>query len=94
MSGNPKLTTAEPGNGAAMDQAATQEIPAVSWSEPRTAAGERRKAFPYRFPRDNRHLGGKFSVAENARRLQRFFYFSAGWPRPWAPGPWRSPSLR
>src|SRR5690349_4520152 len=41
----------------------------------RDAAAERRKAFPYRFPRDGRLLGGKFSVAENARRLLRFFYF-------------------
>ena len=41
----------------------------------REAAAERRKAFPYRFPRDGRLLGGKFTVAENARRLLRFFYF-------------------
>src|SRR5208282_71992 len=26
-------------------------------------------------PRDHRRLGGKYSVAENARRLLRFFYF-------------------
>lgn len=41
----------------------------------REAAAERRKAFPYRFPRDGRLLGGKFTVAENARRLLLFFYF-------------------
>jgi hypothetical protein len=41
----------------------------------REAAADRRKSFPYRFPRDGRLLGGKFTVAENARRLQRFFYF-------------------
>ncbi len=41
----------------------------------REAAAERKKEFPYRFPRDGRLLGGKFSVAENARRLMRFFYF-------------------
>jgi len=41
----------------------------------REAAAERRKTFPYRFPRDARLLGGKFTVAENARRLLRFFYF-------------------
>jgi hypothetical protein len=40
----------------------------------REAAAERRKTFPYQFPRDGRHLGGKFTVAENARRLLRFFY--------------------
>jgi hypothetical protein len=32
-------------------------------------------SFPYRFPRDGRLLGGKFTVAENGRRLLRFFYF-------------------
>jgi len=41
----------------------------------REAATERRKAFPFRFPHDARALGGKFTVAENARRLLRFFYF-------------------
>src|SRR5436309_15641163 len=39
------------------------------------AAAERRRTFPFRFPRDPRLLGGKFTVAENARRLLRFFYF-------------------
>jgi hypothetical protein len=41
----------------------------------RTAADQRRRQFPFRFPRDSRALGGKFTVAENARRLRRFFYF-------------------
>jgi hypothetical protein len=49
-------------------------IPAVSRPEERTTAAERRKSFPYKFPRDERRLGGKFSVDENARRLLRFFY--------------------
>ena len=40
----------------------------------RAAALERARSFPYRFPRDRRQLGGKFSVDENARRLLRFFY--------------------
>src|ERR1041385_8307782 len=40
-----------------------------------SAVQERRRAFPYRFPRDGRQLGGKFDVAENSRRLLRFFYF-------------------
>jgi hypothetical protein len=35
---------------------------------------ERRKTFPYHFPRDSRVLGGKFTVADNALRLRRFFY--------------------
>ncbi|MBM3835914.1 MAG: hypothetical protein FJ403_22150 [Verrucomicrobia bacterium] len=51
------------------------EIPAVSRPEDRAAAQERRKAYPYRFPRDARQLSGRFSVAENARRLLRYFYF-------------------
>jgi hypothetical protein len=50
-------------------------IPTISFSQQRAAAEERKKAYPFRFPRDNRRLGGKFSVAENARRLLRFFYF-------------------
>src|SRR5258706_13948525 len=54
---------------------ATAQLPSASRSTERAAAGERARAFPYRFPRDPRHLGGKFSVEENARRLTRFFYF-------------------
>jgi len=49
-------------------------IPFVSFAQDRAAADERKKEYPYRFPRDPRNLGGKYSVAENARRLQRFFY--------------------
>src|ERR1043166_6305541 len=52
-----------------------ENIPPVSRSSQRAAAQERRLAYPYRFPRDSRQLGGKYSVAENARRLLRFFYF-------------------
>src|SRR5881394_3817464 len=51
------------------------EIPSISRTAERTAAAERTRAYPYRFPRDRRQLGGKFSVEENARRLLRFFYF-------------------
>jgi hypothetical protein len=50
-------------------------IPPVSRPEQRAAAAGRRAAFPYKFPRDPRKLGGKFTVDENARRLLRFFYF-------------------
>jgi hypothetical protein len=50
-------------------------IPTVSFSHQRAAAAERHQAYPYKFPRDRRQLGGKYSVAENARRLLRFFYF-------------------
>lgn len=50
-------------------------FPASSFAEDRQAANERKRAFPYRFPRDDRSLGGKFTVAENARRMTRFFYF-------------------
>src|SRR5438034_2653493 len=53
----------------------TSSIPTISRPEERTAAAERIRAYPYRFPRDRRQLGGKFSVEENARRLLRFFYF-------------------
>src|ERR1044072_4590786 len=51
------------------------EIPAISRPSERLAASERSRAYPYRFPRDRRQLGGKFSVEENSRRLLRFFYF-------------------
>src|SRR6266581_8420335 len=54
---------------------AQSTIPTVSFAHQRAAAEERRQAYPYRFPRDRRQLGGKYSVAENARRLFRFFYF-------------------
>src|SRR5213594_4305421 len=53
----------------------TTEIPTVSRANERAAAAQRASAFPYRFPRDRRQLGGKFSVEENARRLLRWFYF-------------------
>src|SRR5262245_20136347 len=46
-----------------------------SFENQRAGADNRRRQFPFRFPRDPRMLGGKFSVAENARRLRRFFYF-------------------
>ena len=41
------------------------EIPSISRVEERTAAGERARDYPFRFPRDRRQLGGKFSVEEN-----------------------------
>jgi len=50
-------------------------ISSQSLSGQREAAAERRLQFPYRFPVDRRQLGGKFAVAENSRRLLRFFYF-------------------
>jgi hypothetical protein len=49
-------------------------IEAVSRPEQHAAAAERRKAYPYKFPRDRRKMGGKFTVDENARRLLRWFY--------------------
>src|SRR5690606_10014556 len=33
-----------------------------------------RAKYPYKFPVDRRQLGGKYTVAENSRRLVRFFY--------------------
>src|SRR6266478_1153003 len=50
------------------------QIPTASRAEERAAAAERPVRFPYRFPRDRRQLGGKFSVEENGRRLLRWFY--------------------
>ncbi|MBI2949277.1 MAG: hypothetical protein HYY23_16675 [Verrucomicrobia bacterium] len=60
-----------PSNGANQ----THEIPTVSRAEERAAAAQRARAYSYRFPKDRRQLGGKFSVEENAHRLLRFFYF-------------------
>jgi hypothetical protein len=51
------------------------EIRTVSFGMDRAQAQERQRTYPYRFPRDRRQLGGKFTVQENARRLLRFFYF-------------------
>ena len=50
-------------------------VPTISRPSERNAAAQRAAGFPYRFPRDRRHLGGNFSVEENARRLLRWFYF-------------------
>ena len=63
--GNPDLNPSNPNS----------EIPLVSRAPERAAAEERRRTFPYRFPRDRRQLGGNFSVQENSRRLLRYFYF-------------------
>ena len=64
----------KPSNGS--DQASLQStIPTVSLGHQRAAAEERKSAYPYRFPRERRRLGGKYSVEENKRRLLRFFYF-------------------
>jgi hypothetical protein len=53
----------------------SRDLPTASRPDERAAARERRKSYPYHFPRDRRQLGGRFSVQENARRLLRFFYF-------------------
>src|SRR6476661_8529775 len=50
-------------------------LPPATRPGQRADAAERRAAYPYKFPRDRRKIGGKFTVEENARRLQRFFYF-------------------
>src|SRR6266576_3711018 len=63
-------STSQNGNGNSQNTIAYAPV-----AGQREAAAERRKAFPYRFPRDGRLLGGKFTVAENARRLLRFSYF-------------------
>ncbi len=53
----------------------SHHFPASTRPEERKLAAERRTAYPYRFPRDARHMGGKFSVEENSARLLRYFYF-------------------
>jgi hypothetical protein len=53
----------------------TEVRPAATRPDERTAAARRRAEYPYRFPRDPRKLGGKFTVEENSKRLLRFFYF-------------------
>jgi len=63
-------------NGSSSTPAAdTSYIPPVSRPEQRAAAAQRCADYPYKFPRDLRQIGGRFSVTENARRLLRFFYF-------------------
>jgi len=52
----------------------TPTISPVSLSEQRNAAVQRRADYPYRFPKDRRRMGGKFTVEEGAQRLLRFFY--------------------
>ena len=63
-------SSSENGNGASPAQ-----IPYTAVPGQREAAAQRRQSFPYRFPRDGRLLGGKYTVEENAQRLLRFFYF-------------------
>ncbi|HET6879733.1 MAG TPA: hypothetical protein VFI31_06250 [Pirellulales bacterium] len=65
----------ESSNGHTSSTPEPGRFPSESWPEERAAAQRRKDEFPYRFPRDPRALGGKFSVVENARRLLRFFYF-------------------
>lgn len=67
------MSNQTPQNGHGAVTAAT--IPYVPVAGQREAAEQRRKAFPFKFPRDERLLGGKFTVAENGRRLLRYFYF-------------------
>jgi hypothetical protein len=52
-----------------------QTIPPATREEERVEASGRRARFPYKFPRDPRKLGGKYTVEENSRRLLRCFYF-------------------
>src|SRR6266704_2715158 len=67
------MNAKDPNDAATIPQQST--IPTVSFAHQRAAAQERQQSYPYRFPRDSRQLGGKFTVAENSRRLLRFFYF-------------------
>lgn len=66
------------GNGHEHTNSATPaatRYPVVTVGDGKTEAAARRQAFPYRFPRDPRIMGSRFTVADNARRVQRFFYF-------------------
>jgi hypothetical protein len=65
--------SAEAQNGGSREPSKTT-IPTISFDARRDAAVERKKSYPYRFPRDFRQLGGQFSVAEGSRLLLRFFY--------------------
>ncbi len=64
-------TSPQPGSNGSNHGSA---IPDVHLGGHAEDAAARRRSFPYRFPNDPRLLGGKFTVAENARRLLRFFY--------------------
>ena len=59
-----------------MSSAQPVDLPPASRTAERAAAAARRAAFPFRFPRDERLIGGAYPVAENARRLLRFFYLA------------------
>ena len=61
-------------NGHTNGHGSTKIFASASRPEQRAAAAARRVAYPYRFPRDMRKMGGKFSVDENARRQLRYFY--------------------
>lgn len=67
------MSTSDPKIGGPITTASG--IPYSGVAGQREAAVARTRAFPYKFPRDQRALGGKYSVEENARRLLRFFYF-------------------
>ncbi|HEY8173348.1 MAG TPA: hypothetical protein VIH21_09675 [Dehalococcoidia bacterium] len=53
----------------------SEQLQAASRTDERAAARGRVAAFPYRFPRDRRQIGGAFTVEENSARLLRYFYF-------------------
>ncbi|MBA3708972.1 MAG: hypothetical protein H0W83_09165 [Planctomycetes bacterium] len=50
------------------------DVPTASRPQQREQAAIRRQAYPYRFPRDSRRLGGAYTVADSVARLTRFFY--------------------
>jgi hypothetical protein len=58
-----------------VDTLDTCTIEPVSRPQQHQDAAVRRKAYPYKFPRDQRRIGGKYTVEENSRRLLRWFYF-------------------
>lgn len=67
------MSTSDPKNVGPITTASG--IPYSGVAGQREAAAARARTFPYKFPRDPRVLGGKYTVEENARCLLRFFYF-------------------
>ncbi len=55
------------------DNAVSNLLP-NSRQEERQAAQSRKMAYPYRFPRDLRQMGGRYTVQQNSDRLLRLFY--------------------
>ena len=71
MAANEELT----GNATRVKPQSEQLLAGLAAGGTRGRARTQIAAYPYRFPRDRREIGGEFTVEENARRLLRYFYF-------------------